>query len=128
VQSETIQTLQLFVEKARALNSTRFISFYGEHELMMDANLDQRTGVVQFNPMEMPDSEEFTAFITVLRFFVMKGEKSSFRSLADLLNDHDLSKKWTDIYQAARDKINNFKKADFREQIIHKGSRRLRIN
>ena len=65
----------------------------------------------------MPDEEDISAFIAVLRFFVLKQEKSSFRSLSNFAEDHDLSARWKGVFQDTRDEVNARKSATHETKI-----------
>jgi hypothetical protein len=107
VKDETKATLQLFVTKARELQSRNFVRYVKEKGFVGIRGETQSDGTFVIEVVG-PDEEGQLAFLPTFRLFVQKSEPISFRALVKLIHDPGLSKNWKTGFAATRDAINRY--------------------
>jgi hypothetical protein len=100
MRSETQSILERVIEKAAKLRHSTFL-----------AEIEQGGWKISFRQRDVivtrPPDEARDAFVLNLRFFIMGNEATSFRSLATLVDDPELSDEWKDRFQTLRSAVND---------------------
>jgi hypothetical protein len=106
MREETKEVLHLFIEKVDRLLSLSFT-----RHMLQVADTSQRilfTGegaeVFDFGPGD----EAIDAFVLTFRFFIQDNERTSLRSLLNLLQDDQLSEWWKQEYTRIRSEVNTY--------------------
>jgi hypothetical protein len=106
VRDSSRQTLEAFVIRARKLVESRFGAFIQEGlEITLSFKQGWEGMRVEYKG---PDAESIDAFILTFRFFIQDKDRISFRSLAQVCDDPDISDVWKDKFSQIRTALNEF--------------------
>jgi hypothetical protein len=104
----TRKALELFIEKARKLESFRFVKFAEENKLHLHISMEMDGSATKID-QQFPDDEDVVAFTNALRLFLQAGNQVSFPWLAKkVLIDAGISDNWKEQFKEARTSLNNF--------------------
>ncbi|MCJ7531549.1 MAG: hypothetical protein MUO64_11035 [Anaerolineales bacterium] len=101
MKAETEEILHRVVEKAANLRVSRFVKSLIESSYKISFHQDSIN-------VTKPDNEARDAFILTFRFFIVSNERTSFRSLAKLLDDSEISDQWKEAFRNLRSAINEY--------------------
>jgi hypothetical protein len=108
MRAETKAILERVVDKAAKLRKSAFLR-----------DLEERGWKITFHQREIivtrPPDEARDAFILTLRFFITQNEATSFRRLAKLLDDPDLTDEWKHRFEFLRSSVNQHLAAAYGE-------------
>jgi hypothetical protein len=101
VKQETRKNLELFIEKANKISSSRFVKFFEEKGSRIQYSYTADTGIRL--ETQFPENESIDAFILTFRFFIQDGDGISFRALANfVLEDPGVSEDWKQKFTSVR--------------------------
>lgn len=119
---ESRKALELIVEKAHLLKSSRFAAFIENQRMSVGVPVNV-TGIPETQEIyielrengnieqQFPDDQDVRAFITTFRMFFQKNDQISFRWLAEhVLDDMGISENWKRAFTAARESFNEYLK------------------
>jgi hypothetical protein len=104
MKKNTRRAFDLFIKKARQLDSRNFAKYIKEKKLGIQFSLEDDSLVIENIG---PDEDATHAFIPTLRLFI-QDEPISLRSFAKFADDPDLSTEWKEEFTKARDTINQY--------------------
>lgn len=108
MREETEEILQRFVEKAKDLRGSKFVS------ALIDSSykISYHQGSIN---VTKPDYEAIRAFLYTFRFFILENEATSFLSLKKLLKDSEISDQWKETYQNLKSAVDEYMKLSYGE-------------
>ena len=101
MRDDTAAVLRRVIEKAEVLRRSRFVAQLVSPGYRIEF-VEGGTRVTR------PDDEARDAFVLTLRFFLVQNEPTSFRALARLLDDPEVSNDWKRAFTLVRSAINEY--------------------
>ena len=104
MKQDTLEAIDLFIEKTEKLKSFDFVKFPKRVQFNWSWNQgDEKIEIIG------PRNQDVDAFLLTYRFFFDEKEHCSFRWLAkNVLDDPDLSENWKDEFCKLRDALNHY--------------------
>jgi hypothetical protein len=122
MRAQSKEILRRVVEKGTKLRGSRFVSALIENGYKISFQQDSIN-------VTKPDDEALDAFILTFRFFIVRNERTSFDSLAKLLDDSEISNQWKEGFRNLRSGINDYLSLSYGEYVYggatHRFSNRL---
>jgi len=121
MRKETRELLQLFVGKARKLESSRFVKKMSDPSA--GVTISGTTNGRSHTDRRLPDQEAIDAFVLTFRLFIQPNDRTSFDSLSKrVLPDPDVSIEWKQEFTKVRDELDQYLDAQAEIHLIRDGS------
>jgi len=119
LQEQTVETMVLFIEKANKLTTSRFVQYINDNT--KGIQVSWKRGGKPSVDWDAPDGEAVDALVLTLRFFIQANERTSLRSMQNILSDPAISQYWRGRYEKVRDQLNEFLDSSPRQMQVGNG-------